>query len=214
MTFERQFGAGGSVIAAAVGRALRWPVFDRQILQAAASQLHKREAEVAVVDEYALSGLDKLLTAFALMSPDTITLFAPDKIADPIYERDPDVVATAVHDVLRTAAKDAPLIVVGHGTQCLFRDRPRTLHVRAIAPAEARARRVAERESIALEDALREVHARDRQRERYLRHHFGCAPDDPNLYALQVNTDLLSVDECVAAIVGAVASPWIREVAP
>jgi cytidylate kinase len=206
VTFERQFGAGGSAVASALGRALGWPVFDRQILQAAAAQLHKRVADVAALDESALSGIEKVMSSFALATPETVALVSPDNVSEPIYERDPDTVADAVHQILRAAVQSPPLIIVGHGAQCLFRHRPRTLHVRAIASAEARARRAAERESIPLDDAPREVHDRDRQREQYLRHHFARLPDDSSLYGLQVNTDLLTEDECVAAIAGVVAS--------
>ncbi len=196
ITVARQFGAGGSDIAAAVGKALDWRVLDREILHGAATLLNARERDVARVDEYALNALERIAASFTLATPETLP--------DATYDIDAETVATAVHTVIRAAAATTPLVVVGHGAQCMFGARAGTLHVRVVAPAEARARRVAERESITLDAARDEVSRRDKQRERYLRHHFGCDPGDASLYSLQVSTSRLSASQCVAVILAAV----------
>lgn len=192
ITIARQFGAGGAEIAAAVGSALGWRVLDRQILHAAAEQMHASAADLSVHDERALGTVERLVASFAYGPP--------SGVVDASYDLDPDDLARTVHAILRTAVAQTPLVVVGHGVQCLFATRPRTLHVRVIAPAEARAKRVAERESKALDVAREEVERRDRQRELYLRHHFGCGPDDAKLYSMQVNTARISIDAAVASI--------------
>jgi cytidylate kinase len=196
VTVARQFGAGGSEIAAAVGRALGWRVLDREILHATAAHLNTTERDVALVDEYARNTLEKIAASFTLAGPDTVP--------DATYDIDADTVAKAVHTVIRASIATLPLVVVGHGAQCMFGARHDALHVRVIAPVESRAKRIAHRESMALEEARAEVLRRDKQRERYLKQHFGCDPAEVSLYSMQVNTARMSVGQCVEAILAAV----------
>jgi cytidylate kinase len=192
ITIARQFGAGGSDLAQALSASLGWPVLDREIIHAAAERLHADESRAESVDEYVMGALQKLAKGFAMG--------VPEYAVDPAYEVDPDDVARATHQVIASAAKAVPLIVVGHGVQCLFTSRPNTLHVRVVAPAAQRATCVAERLGLELAAATAEVHARDTQRARYLRHHFGCDNNDPMLYDLQINTAHLAVGDVAAAI--------------
>ncbi|HEY1696686.1 MAG TPA: cytidylate kinase-like family protein [Polyangiaceae bacterium] len=189
---SRQFGAGGGEVAAALGRSLGWKVLDREILSAAAERLHAEEASMEPIDEYASGLIERVAATFSLSAPEGVIL--------PTDDVDADALAKAVHDVVRTAADAPPVVVVGHGAQCLLKLRPRTLAVRVFAPFEARVERVARRENSSREAARSEVARRDKQRERYLRHHFGCDPAEPTLYAVQVNTACVSIDGCVECI--------------
>jgi cytidylate kinase len=192
VTIARQFGAGGSDLALALSASLGWPVLDREIIHGAAAQLHADEARAASVDEYVASALQKLAQGFALG--------VPEYAIEPAYEVDPEELARATHQVILAAAKSVPLIVVGHGVQCLLASRPDTLHVRVVAPASKRAASVAERLKLELSAATTEVHERDTQRARYLRHHFGADNNDPMLYDVQFNTAHLSVAELASTI--------------
>lgn len=192
VTIARQFGAGGSDLARALSASLGWPVLDREIIHAAAERLHADEALAADVDEYVATALQKLARGFAMG--------VPEYAVDPAYEVDPEDVARATHQVILAAAKSVPLIVVGHGVQCLFASRPNTLHVRVVAPASRRAAAVGERLELELSAAIAEVHHRDTQRARYLHHHFGCDNNDPLLYDVQFNTARLPVAEIAGAL--------------
>ena len=192
VTIARQFGAGGSDLALELSKVLGWAVLDREIIHDAAERLHADEARAANVDEYVTGVLQKLAKGFALG--------VPEYAIEPAYEVDPDEVARATHQVILGAVKSVPLIVVGHGVQCLLKSRPSTLHVRMVAPVAKRAACVAERLQLELAEATAEVQRRDGQRARYLRHHFGCDNNDPMLYDVQFNTAQLSVAEVAGAI--------------
>ncbi|HSO32045.1 MAG TPA: hypothetical protein VLT33_06000, partial [Labilithrix sp.] len=58
----------------------------------------------------------------------------------------------------------------------------------------------AERLKIDLGAATTEVHHRDSQRARYLRHHFGADNNDPTLYDVQLNTNHLALAELAGAL--------------
>jgi cytidylate kinase len=192
VTIARQFGAGGSDLGRSLSASLGWPVLDREIIHDAAAHLHADESRAAGVDEYVTGVLQKLAQGFAMG--------VPEYAIEPAYEVDPDEVARATHQVILAAVKSAPLIVVGHGVQCLLGSRPGTLHVRVVAPVARRAECIAERLKLELAAATTEVHQRDTQRARYLRHHFGCDNNDPMLYDVQLNTERLAVAEIAAAI--------------
>lgn len=192
VTISRQFGAGGSDLALALGQSLGWHVLDREIIHAAAQQLHADEALAANVDEYVATALQKIAKGFALAVPE----FA----IEPAYEVDPDELARATHQFILAAAKSVPLIVVGHGAQCLFASRPHTLHVRVVAPVPKRATGVAARLKLEVGAATTEVHHRDTERARYLRQHFGADINDPTLYDVQFNTARLSVAKVASAV--------------
>lgn len=192
VTIARQFGAGGSDLAQALGKSLGWPVLDREIIHAAAERLHADEACAANLDEYVASALQKLAKGFALA--------IPEYAVEPAYDIDPDDLARATHQVILAAARTVPLIVVGHGVQCLFASRPSALQVRVVAPVPKRAACIAERLKIDPGAATTEVHHRDAQRARYLRHHFGADNNDPTLYDVQLNTNHLELAELAGAL--------------
>ena len=196
VTIARQFGSGGSDLAVALGKALGFPVLDREIIHAAATQIDADVAHATGVDEYVASALERVMSGFASA--------IPEYAVDPAYEVDPEELARAAHKVIQAAAKTAPLVVVGHGAQCLLAARARTLHVRVTAPFDVRARCVADRTSVSEAAAAEEVRRRDTERARYLRHHFGADNNDPTLYSVQFNTSRLPVAEVtriVASIV-------------
>jgi cytidylate kinase len=194
VTIARQFGAGGGDLAVALGKALGFPVLDRGIIHAAATQIDADVTHASGVDEYAATALERVMSGFASA--------IPEYAVEPAYEVDPE--ARAAPTVGKAAARTAPLVVVGHGAQCLLAARPATLHVRVTAPFDVRARCVAERTSVSEAAAAEEVRRRDADRARYLRHHFGADSNDPKLYSVQFNTARLPVAEVTRIVVSIV----------
>lgn len=193
VTVARQVGAGGSELAHAVGARLGWPVLEHQVVRAAAARLGLGHDGLNPIDEYALNALERVGSLFYAGLPE----LAPMGDARAV---EPDELARAEHAVLRAAVASPPLVVVGHGAPCLFQSRPGSLHVRLFAPFAVRVRRVAAREGLTLEAASVSLKRRDRDRERYFRHHFGCDPHDPMLYALQINTGFVSIAEATESV--------------
>ena len=193
ITISRQFGAGGSELAQALGQQLGWRVLDREIIQAASEKLGTHAADTQHLDEYVTGTFAQLAKDFVMGSP--------EGFIEPTYEVDPDDLARATHQFLTAAIKrQTPLIVVGHGAQCLFARREHTLHVRVVAPVGYRAMSVAKRTNVTEAAATEEVQNRDKQRAGYLRHHFNVDNNDPILYAVQFNTAFLSVADVTDSV--------------
>lgn len=87
------------------------------------------------------------------------------------------------------------VIIVGRAGNILTRRRPNVLHVRLVGSIERRCRHVMETRKLSEKDALAYIRHEDQQRRNYARLHFNCSNiDDPCLYDITLNTDLLSDD--------------------
>ncbi len=200
ITVSRHYGSGGGEIAQMLGEALGWRVIDHALIEEIARRLEAPEPQVEALDEYVGGIVERIAGVFARGVPDS-----PAGADLP----DPDMVARLARAVLRDATHDLPFIVVGHGGQCIFADRPDALHVRIVAPLRERARRVAERRGLELSTALHDTERHDAERKRYMQHHFGCDPNDPGLYTLQLDTGYLTLEEATRLILEVVA--WRSE---
>ncbi len=191
ITISREYGSGGGEIAQLLGRTLGWRVIDRALIQEVARRIEAPEAELEPLDEHVGGIVERIAGVFARGAPE-----APVLTALP----DPDLVATIERAVLRDAVQALPFIVVGHGGQCVFAERPDALHVRITAPLGQRIQCIARRKGLSAPLAARETERHDAERKRYIHHHFGCDANDPGLYTLQLNTGFLTIDEAASIV--------------
>jgi cytidylate kinase len=187
ITISREYGAGGSELGTLLGARLGWPVLDHELVAKLAARLCCEEDDIRAADEHAPSFLERIASVA------TITVAETTRYPTP-WSTDPDAVAATAREVLLEAARTPPLIVVGHGGNCLFRGRPDLLRVRVAAPFTVRVRRVAERTAAAESDAAAEVRRRDGDRRQYLQRYYRSRADDPCEYDIQINTGTVSLD--------------------
>jgi cytidylate kinase-like protein len=187
ITISREFGAGGSELGVLLGRQLGWPVLDHELVRQLAARLSCEEGEVVAMDEHAPSFLERLAAMAVVTAPESRVHSTP-------WATDPDCVAAAAREVLLEAAQNPPLIVVGHGGNCLFRDRTDVLRIRVAAPFDVRVRRVAQRTGASLQRAAAEVRRKDGDRQQYLQRYYQSNVNDACEYDLQINTGTLALD--------------------
>lgn len=181
ITISREYGAGGSELGVLLGERLGWPVLDHELVRQLAARLKCEEGEVKAMDEHAPSFLERLASAAVVTAPESRAHSSP-------WTTDPDCVAAAAREVLLEAAQNPPLIVVGHGGNCLFRDRPDVFRVRVTAPFEVRVERVARRTGTSPEQAAGDVRRKDSDRQHYLQRYYHTSVNDACGYDLQINT--------------------------
>jgi len=201
ITVSREFGAGGSDLARALGARLHWPVLDRTLVNQVADRLRLDPRHVEPLDEQPPTLLARFVASTLLMTPPELHVDV-----DLNTSLNPDSVAEAARAAILAAAQSPPLIVVGHGAQCLFHDRPGTLHVRLVAPMPCRIDRVCKRETCDRAAAANVARRMDDARRSYVRRHYHVDVRDPLLYDIQINTGRVSVEEAadyVAALVHA-----------
>lgn len=194
ITISREYGAGGSELGMLLGQKLGWPVLDHELVQQLAKRLRCDEGDVVAMDEHAPSFLERLASVGMVTAPESRVHSTP-------WTTDPDCVAAAAREVLLEAARNLPLIVVGHGGNCLFRDRPEVLRVRVTAPATVRIRRVARRTGASESQAAADVRRRDADRQHYLQRYYQANVNDPWEYDLQINTESVSLEAAASLVV-------------
>jgi cytidylate kinase len=197
ITISREYGAGGSELGMALGERLSWPVLDHELVRQLAARLRCEEGDIVAMAEHAPSLFERIASAAVVTAPELRDHARP-------WVTDPDCVAAAAREVLLEAAHHLPLIVVGHGGNCLFRGRLDVLRVRVSAPFEVRVRRVAQRTGQSPSQAAADVRRRDSDRQQYLQRYYHSNVNDPYEYDLQINTGTVSF-EAAARLVLALA---------
>jgi hypothetical protein len=199
VTISREYGAGGSELGVLLGKELGWRVLDHELVQQLAARLRCEEGEVKAMDEHAPSFFERLAAAAIVTAPESRAHSSP-------WTTDPDCIAAAAREVLLEAARTLPLIVVGHGGNCLFRGRRDVLRVRVTAPFDVRVGRVAHRTGVPLAKAAADVRRKDADRQHYLQRYYHSNLNDPCEYDLQINTGAVPLD-AAARLVLALLSP-------
>jgi CMP/dCMP kinase len=194
ITISREYGAGASELAAAVGARLHFRVLDAGIPLAVAKRLRIPSDALESWDEHAPGFLESLGNALVLGSP--------NMLLDPAIATRPQArdVAAATRHVLIEAAATPPLIIVGHGAQVLFQERERSLHLRLVAPISSRVERIRERRECDDVQAVAIANHVDGDRALYVKEFLGRDVRDPLLYDLQINTGRVAMADSVELI--------------
>jgi CMP/dCMP kinase len=198
ITISRDYGAGGSDVARELGHVLAWPVLDHDVVHRVAERLALDEATVERLDEHPPTLLARVAA---------VLLVAPPEAPAPVDTRQvlrPDAIAEAADAAIREAAMAPPLIVVGHGSQCIFGDRRGALHVRLAASLPTRVERLRRRLGVSAERAAAQAQRMDADRDHYVSRYYHRDRRDPLLYDLCIDTGRVALGEVVELVAGLV----------
>jgi cytidylate kinase len=151
------------------------------------------------MDEHAPSFLERLASAATVTAPESRVHSRP-------WITDPDCVAAAAREVLLEAAQHPPVVIVGHGGNCLFRTRPEVLRIRVVAPFDLRVQRVARRTGAPAQAAAADVRRRDADRQHYLQRYYKSDMNDPCSYDLQINTGTVTLEAAAQLVIALIQS--------
>jgi cytidylate kinase len=195
LTISRQVGSGGRTIADKVAKLLDawetpsicpWTVFDRDLVQRVLSD-HNLPARLAqFMRQEVTSGINAGVREILGVQPSQWTL---------------------VHyttDTLLRLARMGGVILIGRGGSVVTRTLRNCFHVRLVAPLEKRVRHASEFYHMNESQAYEFVESEDSERRRYLKKYFAEDIDNPLLYHLIINTDLMGYDEAAELIARAI----------
>lgn len=189
VTVSRQYGSGGSVVAARVAAALGWSLLDNEVIDAVAHRTGLTVAEVAAREERMPSLAERVATAMAMSTQEMLAPLAAAKLP-PSDER----LLEATRKVIEEAADQGPVVIVGRGAQMMLGSRGDVFGVFCAAPREALIRQVMARDRLDRAAAARRVDEVNRARAEWTRAHWGREWAASENYHLCVNTDLLGID--------------------
>jgi cytidylate kinase len=190
VTISRMTGSGGRAVAATLAAYLQervpcpwqWTVFDRDLMERVLEdhQLSKRLAEY--MPENRKSLLVDTVEEFLGLHPSAWAL-----------------VQHTAETILRLAEMGY-VILVGRGANLVTATLENVYHVRLIGSLEKRVARVQTVAGLDRAGALEYVRQQDQGRRLYLKQHFNKNIDDPLLYHLVINTDLVGYDDAARLI--------------
>ena len=197
VTISRQTGSGAHSVAERLAALLQahtpkdacpWTVFDRNLVTKVLQEHNLPERVAKFMPEDRTSEMaDTLEELFGLHPPSWLLVRK--------------VTETILHLV-----ELGNVILIGRGAVVVTGKLDYVFHVRLVSSLERRVQRIQELNHLTQEAARQLVQQEDRGRERYLKKYFKTDVNDPLLYHLTINTDLISHDQAARLIADAVLS--------
>ncbi|MBI2312576.1 MAG: cytidylate kinase family protein [Betaproteobacteria bacterium] len=188
IAMTREMGSLGKDVAKGVGEALGIPVIHHEIIDSLANKMRVRKSHVIRLLE-GKANIFERLTA--------------DKTSLSIF---------TAEETFQMALMGKGAIIRGWGATHLLRHVPHAICVRVCAPMPLRVERMKER--LNTDDAgpiVAEIEMSDEAHGAIMRRHFGVDWHDAELYDVVLNTERVSVEECVEEVLNLVNHPDFKE---
>jgi CMP/dCMP kinase len=181
ITIEREYGAGGSVIAEKLAQRLNWRLWDQALTAEIARMAQCDQHSVERIEERVDPLFYRLMKVFMRGS------FERSLPVSGLEHLDADSMVVFMQRVIERAAAAGNCVIVGRGAPYLLRGRADAFHVFIYAPLEEKLRRVrAAGKSEA--EALDLVSTIDAERATFIKKYFGKEWPNRQLYHLMINS--------------------------
>ena len=181
VTVEREYGCGGSEIAALLAARLGWKLWDQLLTEEIARLAHCSQAVVEQREERTDPLYYRLFKSFLRGSYEG-SLNAPK-----LNLVDSEKIVKLSQRVVLHAAEKGNCVIVGRGSQLFLSNRPDTFRVFLYAPREDKVRRLRARGKSEA-DAEELVDTVDRERANFIEKYFRINWPDRAVYHLMLNT--------------------------
>jgi CMP/dCMP kinase len=199
ITISRMFGSGGSDVAARVSRALGWQLLDNSLVDEVADRLGISRSEVSSLEERVPSLAERIASSLAMSAPE---LAVPMDDA-PMMETAETRVVNVTKHVMDEAIQSGNAVLVGRGAQSMLAERPDALHVFCYAPKAFLVQYAIAHRDIPAATAAQEVEKRNKQREQYVKRHWGRDWRSLHNYHLCIDTGRVGIERAADLVVQA-----------
>jgi cytidylate kinase len=182
VTISRQTGSGAHAVAEELAKHLQsqspkdavpWTVFDRNLVERVLQDHNLPERMAKFLAEDRISEIQDTMDELFGLHPASWTL----------------VRQTA--DTIRHLLELGKVIIIGRGGGIIARNLDYVLRVRLVGSLERRLEHTQQYYKMGQKEALEFIQREDRGRQRYLKKYFDLNIDDPTLYHVVINTDLI-----------------------
>ena len=190
VTISRQSGSVGITVGEKLGLYLNkhlpgrcpWTIFNKNLVDEIVKDHNLSSNVIPFLEEKAVPGIDEMLEEMLGVHP-----------PESILVRD-------TNDTIIRLAKMGRVIIVGHGAAVITNKIQGGVHVRLVGSLKKR--KDSTKESLKCNDKEAEdiIYKEDKGRSGYLKQNFGKNIDDPLLYDLVINTDLVSLTQAASLI--------------
>jgi cytidylate kinase len=195
VTISRQAGSGGHSVAEKLAEFLQakcpaedcpWTIFDRNLVEKVLEDHNLPNRLARFMPEDRISEMTDTMDELFGLHPPSWTL-----------------VRQTAETILRLASL-GNVILIGRGAAIITAKLDHVFNVRLVGSLEKRVRRFQEANHLSAKEAMERVHKEDLGRRRYLKKYFDKDIDDPLLYHLVINTDLVPYEQAARMVADAV----------
>ena len=181
LVIEREYGAGGSIIAELAARRLGWKLYDHALTEEIAALARVHPDTCRKHEERVDPFLYRLAKVFWRGSHERSVTLADSDVVDA------DRLICLTEEVVKKLAAEGNCVIVGRAAAWFLRERPDTFCVFLYAPRDVKFQRVLadvknEAEAIELVDNV------DNERRDFIKHYFGADWPSRHLYHAMLNT--------------------------
>ena len=199
ITISRMYGSGGSDVASRAAKTLGWTLLDNAVIDAVAERLGVSREEISEQEERVPSLVERLASTLMMSAPE---------LSMPVDEGALMVTAeTRIVDVTRRVMEEAVqqgnAVLVGRGAQAMLADRPDALHVFCYARKEFLVQYAISHRGVDPAHADQEVDRVNKQREQWVKRHWGRDWKSFTNYHLCVDTGRLGIEAAAELVVAA-----------
>ena len=194
VTISRQTGSGAHIVAEKLAACLQahtpkdarpWTVFDRNLVEKVLEDHNLPQRLARFMPEDRVSEIADTMDELFGLHPPSWTL------------------VRQTTDTILHLVELGNVIVIGRGATAITSKLDYVFHVRLVGSLEKRVAHIQELHRLNKEAALELIRREDGGRSRYLKTHFKAAIDDPLLYHLAINTDLVAYESAAQIIADA-----------
>jgi len=182
ITVEREYGAGGSLVAAELARRKGWQLLDQQLTCEIAKLAAVDEKAVVRHSEKCDPLLHRLAKVFWRGSHERSLPIGDDKIFDT------DEMVALAHQIIQKKGEEGNCVIVGRGGPYILRHRQDTFRVFVYGSREEKIRRLVKLK-MDKEEAMLMVDTIDRERAAFVRKYFNAEWPSRHLYHMLLNSD-------------------------
>jgi len=197
ITISRERGSGGRSVGTLLARDLGMECFGKEIVYDIAQSAGVAKESVEKYDQEHYNKWNLIVDSLRIsshFSPDYGFNFSLANIEPEIFFTEDKYLKTT-QEILTKLGGRPGVILLGRGSQMIFKDRKDALHIRLVAPLRLRIARIAEMLKIPEKEAARNVADLDRSRAAYLRNFYATDVNDAQFYHLTINTGQFDYDQ-------------------
>ncbi len=183
ITVEREYGAGGSLVAAELAHRKGWQLLDQQLTGEIAQMAAVDRKVVARCEEKVDPLMHRLAKVFWRGSYERALPVADHHIFDA------DRMVDLAHRLIGERAREGHCVIVGRGAPYILRDRSDTFRIFVYGSREEKIKRML-RLKMSEKEAIEMVDTIDQERAAFVRKYFNAEWPCRRLYHMMLNSDL------------------------
>ncbi len=199
ITINRELGSGGRTVGRLLAEKLGVPFFDKALIKALQEKYHLTVDNIEKIKGSKHSWWDDVVRILDIGPGMNSNFYLPKK-ADEADLLTTDEIFKTETLILQDLAAEKSCVVAGRSGFHVFRDHPNHLSILIQASMDFRAKRVARKQNITEDEAIKIIEKVDKMRENYVKKYTGTSRYDTRNYQLVIAADGKTEEEIAEMI--------------